>query len=517
MGIAENSLFGKNVNGASRFEEKLWLAADKMRGHIESTEYKHVVLGLIFLKYISDTFQERYEKLDKEPNSNPENPEAYISQATFWVPMEARWSYLEDHINDTHLAVLVDYAMALIEEANPSLKSMLPKNYARLSLDSYRLGELIVIIGTLGFGDRDSRTRDILGRVYEYFLGHFAKADGKGGEFYTPPSVVRLMVEMIEPYKGSVYDPCCGSGGMFVQSEKFVLAHGGAISDLSIYGQELNQTTWRLCKMNLAIRGIDGNIGPYPADTFHNDLHPLLKADFILANPPFNVSDWGGERLRNDARWNYGVPSSNNANLAWVQHMVYHLASSGIAAFVLTNGSLSSSQEKQEGGIRQALIKADLVDCIVALPANLFYNTQIASCIWILAKNKQDSRFRDRRGSTLFIYAQHLGQMIDRVHRELTDTDITSIANAYHAWRSNKQQASYQDESGFCKSASIEEIFSHRCALVPGRYVGFDKHLSQQWDNKHLQAELEQVEARLAEISRSSASALSVLKELING
>ena len=322
---------------------------------------------------------------------------------------------------------------------------------------------------------------------------------------------------MIEPYKGSVYDPCCGSGGMFVQSEKFVMVHGGEMRDLSIYGQELNPTTWRLCKMNLAIRGIDGNIGDYAADSFHNDLHPDHKANFILANPPFNISDWGGERLRKDKRWSYGVPSTGNANFAWIQHMLHHLEPSGIAAFVLTNGSLSASHEKQDGTIRQALIEADLVDCIVALPANLFYNTQIATCIWIVAKNKQDPRFRDRRNSTLFIYAQQLGQMVDRVHRELRDEDIDLIASAYHSWRSKENQTSYRDEPGFCASATLNEIRSHKWSLVPGRYVGFDTKSFDQWDSAHLRIELEEVEARLAEISKASVSAISILKELIYG
>jgi type I restriction enzyme M protein len=516
MAISKKATSKKNGKGITQdFEEKLWLAADKMRGHIETSEYKHVILGLIFLKYISDVFEEHYKKLAS--NSNPENREDYETNGIIWLPKEARWAYLDEHKHDSNIAALIDHAMAVVEEANPSLMGVLPKNYARLSLDNHRLGELIFLIGTIGLGDRDSRSKDILGRVYEYFLGRFANAESKGGEFYTPPSVVRLLVEMIEPFKGTVYDPCCGSGGMFVQSEKFVLAHGGKLDDLSIYGQELNRTTWRLCKMNLTIRGIHGNIGEQPGDSFHNDLHPLLKADFILANPPFNVSDWGKERLRQDKRWKYGVPPNSNANFAWVQHIVDHLAPCGVAAFVLTNGSLSASQDRQEGSIRQALIEADLVDCIVALPPNLFYNTQIASCIWILAKNKQDARFRDRRGSTLFIYAQHLGHMISRIHRELSDSDIALIANTYHAWRSKDGKTTYHNKPGFCKSVDIEEVRSHKYALVPGRYVGFDKSLTPQGDTAHLQMELEQVEARLAEFSKASAAALSILKELIYG
>lgn len=518
MVISENNSPKKNGNGAGLgFEEKLWLAADKMRGHIEAAEYKHVILGLIFLKYLSDVFQKRYRWLEDQPTTDPENRDEYVAHGTFWIPERARWSHLVSSVENVNLPQLIDGAMIEIEAANPELKGVLPKQYARLALHHYRLGELLLLIDTIGLGDEASRSKDVLGRVYEYFLGRFAYAEGKGGEFYTPPSVVKLLVGLIEPYKGSVYDPCCGSGGMFVQSEKFVLAHGGKASDLSIYGQELNPTTWRLCKMNLAIRGIYGDIGVYPADSFHNDLHAQHKADFILANPPFNISDWGGERLRHDPRWRYGVPSPSNANFAWIQHMVHHLTPSGSAAFVLTNGSLSANQERQEGSIRQALIQADLVDCIIALPTNLFYNTQIATSIWILTKEKQSPRFRDRRGSTLFIYAQHLGQMIDRVHRELCAEDICMVANAYHAWRAKDGHAPYQDEPGFSKSTTLEEIRSHKWSLVPGRYVGFDKHLSQQWDSEYLHRELEQVEARLAAISEASIPAISVLKELIHG
>jgi type I restriction enzyme M protein len=518
MVISDNTTVKKNGNGAGLgFEEKLWLAADKMRGHIEASEYKHVFLGLIFLKYLSDVFQERYRWLEEQSATNPENRDEYAVHGTFWIPEKARWSYLISSAKDAQLPQLIDEAMVGIEEVNPELEGALPKHYARLSLHNYRLSELLLLIDTIGLGDEASRSKDVLGRVYEYFLGRFAYAEGKGGEFYTPPSVVRLLVELIEPYKGSVYDPCCGSGGMFVQSEKFVLAHGGKISDLSIYGQELNPTTWRLCKMNLAIRGIQGDIGVQPADSFHNDLHAQHKADFILANPPFNISDWGGERLRHDPRWRYGIPSSSNANFAWIQHMVHHLAPTGSAAFVLTNGSLSANQERQEGSIRQALIQADLVDCIIALPPNLFYNTQIATCIWILTKDKQSARFRDRRGSTLFIYAQHLGQMVDRVHRELRAEDICMIANAYHTWRDRDSQDLYHDAPGFSKSTTLEEIRSHKWSLVPGRYVGFDESLSQQWDSDYLHRELEQVEARLAAISEASIPAMSVLKELIHG
>ena len=363
-----------------------------MRGHMDPAEYKHVVLGLVFLKYISDAFEERHTWLLREaadPKSDyyvkesaaatkvAEERDEYTAENIFWVPAEARWAYLQDNAKQPTIGKLLDDAMLAIEKENPSLKGVLPKDYARPALDKQRLGELIDLVGTIGLGDAESRSKDVLGRVYEYFLGRFASAEGKGGgEFYTPQSVVRLLVEMIEPYKGRVYDPCCGSGGMFVQCEKFVLAHGGRIGDLSIYGQESNPTTWRLCKMNLAIRGIDGNLGRENADSFHNDLHPDLKADFILANPPFNVSDWGGERLRDDVRWKYGVPPAGNANFAWVQHIVHHLAPGGMAGFVLANGSMSSNQSG-EGEIRRALVEADLVDCMIALPGQLFYTTQI--------------------------------------------------------------------------------------------------------------------------------------------
>ena len=356
-------------NGANLgFEQKLWQAADKLRGSMDAAEYKHVVLGLIFLKYISDAFQEHYEALKKEPHANPEDRDEYTGENIFWVPKAARWTNLEAKAKQPAIGKLLDEAMLAIEKENPSLKGVLPKDYARESLDKHRLGELIDLIGTIGLGDKESRSKDVLGRVYEYFLGQFAAAEGKkGGQFYTAQCVVKLLVEMIEPYKGRVFDPCCGSGGMFVQSEKFAEAHGGRRTDLSIYGQESNQTTWRLAKMNLAIRGIEANIAWNSEGSFHNDAHKDLKADFILANPPFNDSDWGGERRREDSRWKYGVPPVGNANFAWVQHFIAHLAPSGIAGFVLANGSMSSNQSG-EGEIRKAIIEADLVDCMIALP-----------------------------------------------------------------------------------------------------------------------------------------------------
>jgi type I restriction enzyme M protein len=368
--------------------------------------------------------------------------------------------------------------MLAIERDNPSLKGVLPKDYAHPRLDKQRLGQLIDLVGNIGLGDKESRSKDILGRVYEYFLSQFASAEGKkGGQFYTPRCVVRVLVEMLAPYSasgkgGRVFDPCCGSGGMFVQSEKFVEAHGGRIGDISIYGQESNHTTWRLAKMNLAIRGIDGNLGREHADSFHRDLHPDLKADYVLANPPFNDSDWRGELLKNDKRWRYGTPPAGNANYAWVQHFIHHLAPTGLAGFVLANGSMSSNQSG-EGEIRKNIIEADLVDCMVALPGQLFYSTQIPVCLWFIARDKKNSRFRDRRGEVLFIDARKLGTLIDRVHRDLSDEDIAKIAGTYHAWRLDKDcKTKYVDVPGFCKSATLDDIRQHGHVLTPGRYVG---------------------------------------------
>jgi type I restriction enzyme M protein len=461
-----------NANGAALgIETTLWAAADKMRGHMDAAEYKHVALGLIFLKYISDAFEERHVKLAAEKGADPEDRDEYLAHNVFWVPKEARWPQLQANAKQPTIGKSIDDAMVLIEKENPALKGVLPKSYARPDLDKTRLGELIDLIGTIGLGTMFDRSKDMLGRVYEYFLGRFASAEGKGGgEFYTPQSVVQLLVEMIEPYKGRVYDPCCGSGGMFVQSEKFVLAHGGRVDDIAIYGQESNPTTWRLCQMNLAIRGIHGNLGPHHADTFRHDLHKDLKADFILANPPFNISDWGGEQLREDQRWKYGVPPAGNANYAWVQHIVHHLAPSGVAGFVLANGSMSSNSSG-EGEIRKALVDADLVDCMIALPGQLFFTTQIPVCLWFLTRSKSNGKFRDRRKHTLFIDARKLGTLTDRIHREMTDTDIARIAKTYHAWRGEKDAGKYEDIAGFCKSATADEIVGHGHVLTPGRYV----------------------------------------------
>jgi type I restriction enzyme M protein len=461
-------------NGANLgFEEKLWKAADKLRSNMDAAEYKHVVLGLIFLKYITDAFNELHKKLltQGEQGADPEDPLEYQAENVFWVPKEARWEYLQNNAKQPSIGKLIDDAMIKIENDNPSLKGVLPKDYARPALDKQRLGELIDLIGTIGLGDEEGRKKDVLGRVYEYFLGQFADAEGKkGGQFYTPRSIVQLLVEMIEPYKGRVYDPCCGSGGMFVQSEKFVKAHEGRIGDISIYGQESNQTTWRLCKMNLAIRGIDANI--LWGDTFLNDLHKDLKSDFVLANPPFNDSDWKGEQLRDDVRWRYGVPPVGSANFAWVQHFIHHLSPSGIAGFVLANGSMSSNTSN-EGEIRKNIIEADLIDCMVALPSQLFYNTMIPACLWFIARDKRNHKYRDRRGEVLFIDARKMGEMVDRRHRELSHEDAKRIASTYHAWRGEGEK--YEDVLGFCCSVKIDEIRKQGHILTPGRYVGTEE------------------------------------------
>ena len=463
------------------FEGKLWLAADKLRGTMDAAEYKHVVLGLLFLKYISDAFEELHAKLvegkGEFKGSDAEDADEYQSHGVFWVPPSARWRALQAKAKQPTIGKLIDDAMVAIEKDNPRLKGVLPKDYARPAIDKHRLGELIDLLASIGLGSEASRGRDVLGRVYEYFLSQFASAEGKnGGEFYTPSCVVRTIVEMLAPYKGRVYDPCCGSGGMFVQSEKFLESHGGKIGDLSVFGQEMNYTTRRLAIMNLASRGIEADIGPEAADTFRKDLHQDLKADFIIANPPFNISDWSREE--SDVRWRFGVPPAGNANFAWVQHMVHHLAPSGVAGFVLANGSMSSNQSG-EGDIRQRLVEGDLVDCMVALPGQLFYATQIPVCLWFLARNKHDSKRRDRRKETLFVDARNLGTMVDRVHRELSEADIAKIASTYHAWRGDKTDAKtttkYADIAGFCKSATHDEIKGHGFVLTPGRYVGAAK------------------------------------------
>ena len=468
------------TNGANLgFEATLWKAADKMRSNMDAAEYKHVVLGLIFLKYISDAFEEKHQQLIAQAAEDewidPEDRDEYVAERVFWVPKEARWSNLQGNAKRPEIGQLIDAAMDAIEQNNKKLKGVLPKNYSRPGLNKQRLGELIDLIGTIALGDKESKTKDVLGRVYEYFLGEFAAAEGKkGGQFYTPRCIVQLLVEMLEPYRGRVYDPCCGSGGMFVQSEDFVKAHGGKVDDLSIYGQESNPTTWRLCVMNLAIRGVGGNIQWNPEGSFHNDAHKDLRADFVLANPPFNDSDWGGERLKDDARWKYGVPPKGNANFAWVQHFIHHLAPNGMAGYVLANGSMSS-QQSGEGEIRKNMVEADLVDCMVALPGGLFYSTGIPACLWFVSKKKANGRFRVRTGETLFIDARKMGTMIDRVHRTLTREDLTKIAGTYHAWRGEEGTGEYEDVAGFCKSTATDEIRKHDHILTPGRYVGIEE------------------------------------------
>src|SRR5213594_378413 len=448
------------------FEAKLWAAADALRNNMDAAEYKHVVLGLIFLKYISDAFEAKHAELEgqKAQGADPEDPDEYRAASIFWVPKEARWQYLKANAPQPTIGTFVDDAMTAIERDNPSLKGVLPKDFGRAGLDKQRLGQIINLVSDIALGSTADRAKDILGRVYEYFLARFASAEGKsGGQFYTPSRVVRVLVEMLAPYKGRVYDPCCGSGGMFVSSEKFIEAHSGKLGDISIYGQESNYTTWRLAKMNLAIRGIDAQIAH--GDTFHHDGHPDLKADYVLANPPFNDSDWRGELLKDDRRWVYGIPPASNANFAWVQHFIYHLAPNGLAGFVLANGSMSSNQSG-EGEIRRAIVEADLVDCMVALPGQLFYSTQISVCLWFLSRDKCNSPFRDRRRQTLFIDARKLGHLVDRVHRELSSEEPQRIAQTYHAWRGtddplrnpHSKVREYADILGFCKSATTDEI-----------------------------------------------------------
>lgn len=464
-----------NNNKIEQFEKTLFKAADKLRKNMSAANYKDVVLGLIFLKYISDSFEEVYRKIiNKEKGfegANPEDVDEYRAENVFFVPQTARWSYLLSRAKLPSIGKDIDDAMEAIEKENASLKGILPKIYALPNLHKPSLGELLDLVGRIALGDEASKSKDILGRVYEYFLGEFASLEGKkGGQFYTPKSIVRLMVEMIEPYHGRIFDPACGSGGMFIMSEKFVKEHQGRVDDVAVYGQESNAETWKLCRMNLAIRGIDGSQVKWNTEgSFLNDLHKDLKADFVLANPPFNDSDWSGQLLQNDPRWQYGTPPASNANYAWLQHMIYHLSPKGVMACVLANGSLSS-QTNNEGEIRKTLIEKDLVDCIVALPKQLFYNTGIPACIWFISRKRAGNGDRKRTGEILFIDASEVGFMADSTHREFTDKDVAKISETYHEWR--KRDGKYENIKGFCKSANIEEITKHNFVLTPGRYVG---------------------------------------------
>lgn len=448
------------------FEEQLWQAADKLRSNMDAAEYKHVVLGLIFLKYVSDSFTEKYNELKAAGYGDEEDRDEYMADNVFWVPKEARWEKIRSHAKSADIGEVIDSAMELIEKENDSLKGVLTKNYSRQELDKTRLGELVDLFTNIDVGSSFAKEKDVLGRVYEYFLGKFASAEGKlGGEFYTPSCVVRTLVEMIEPFDGQIFDPACGSGGMFCQSARFVKEHQGSLQDISIYGQESNPTTWKLAKMNLAIRGLEANLGKHNADSFHDDQHKTLKANYILANPPFNISDWGGERIQNDVRWKYGIPPVNNANYAWLQHMIHHLnPDGGVAGTVLANGSLSSTTAT-EGDIRTNMINGDVVECIVALPGQLFYSTGIPVSLWIMRKGKKGNSV----GNILFIDARNLGHMVDRKIKELSDDDIKSIADTYHNWRKGEN---YEDVDGFCKSVSIDGVAKEDYVLTPARYVG---------------------------------------------
>jgi type I restriction enzyme M protein len=472
------------VNRAPRktLEQTLWEAADKLRGNQEPSEYKHVVLGLVFLKYISDRFEERRAHLEAELEADGiklerrgeflESRDEYTSHNVFWVPEAARWSVVQAKAKLPSIGEDIDTAMDLIEKENASLRGVLPRNYGRDGLDKRRLGELVDLIGSIGFTSTDDHgADDVLGRVYEYFLGQFAgKESGKdAGAFYTPRSVVKTLVEMLEPFHGRVYDPAAGSGGMFVQSADFVKAHGGSRTDISVYGQEFVDTTWKLAKMNLALRGIEADMGTHSADSFLEDLHPDLRADFVIANPPFNVSDWWHPRLADDPRWAYGVPPQGNANFAWVQHFIHHLSPRGTAGFVLANGSLSS-KTGGEGEIRRRLVEADLVDCIVAMPDKLFFNTGIPVSLWFISKDRHGGEHRRRTGEVLFIDARKLGSMATRRLRELSDAEIQRIADTYHSWRNS--DGGYEDAPGFAKAGSLAEIEQHDFVLTPGRYVG---------------------------------------------
>lgn len=506
-------------NTEEPLEKQLWKAADKLRKNIDAAEYKHVVLGLIFLKYISDSFAEHHAKLlqgeGDYAGADPEDRDEYQAENIFFVPTEARWSFLLAHAKQPNIGTLVDAAMDVIEQENAALKGgVLPKGFAKSNLDPTSLGGLIDLIANIALGDAKSRSADVLGHVFEYFLGEFALAEGKqGGQFYTPRSIVELLVAMLEPYKGRVFDPCCGSGGMFVQSEKFIKNHQGKIDDISIYGQESNQTTWRLAKMNLAIRGIDSSQVKWNNEgSFLNDAHKDLKADFIIANPPFNVSDWSGELLRGDGRWQYGTPPAGNANFAWLQHFIYHLAPNGLAGVVLSKGALTS-KSSGEGDIRRAMIAdGNVIDCIVNLPAKLFLNTQIPAALWFMRRGR-DAINHDRSGEILFIDARNLGHLINRRTRELSEADIKQIADTYHNWRN--PHGDYEDIKGFCCSAPIERVKELDYVLTAGRYVGLPDEEDDFNFNERFSALKAEFEAQLVEEAELNQAIIDNLARVV--
>lgn len=507
-------------------KKTLWAAADKLRANMDAAEYKHLVLGLIFLKYISDTFAARRAELAKrlaDPKdeyfldganaqdiaTELEERDYYKEANVFWVPEAVRWEALRAAAKQPDIGKRIDDALTLIEAENPKLKGILDKRYARAQLPDGKLGELTDLVSTIGFGDDANQARDVLGQVYEYFLGQFASAEGKkGGQFYTPASIVKTLVAVLAPHHGKVYDPCCGSGGMFVQSEKFIEAHGGKLGDVSIYGQESNPTTWRLAAMNLAIRGIDFNLGREPGDTFTKNQHPDLRADFILANPPFNISDWWHGSLDGDPRWVYGTPPQGNANYAWLQHMLYQLKANGRAGIVLANGSMSSSQNS-EGEIRKAMVEADVVEVMVALPGQLFFNTQIPACLWFLTKEKAQ-----RKGEVLFIDARKLGSMISRVQAELNDEVIERIGNTVAAWRGDKDTGAYEDIPGYCRSVKLEEIAQHGHVLTPGRYVGAEEVED---DDEAFADKMQKLTDKLGEQMAKGAELDDLIREKLKG
>lgn len=510
-------------------KKTLWATADKLRANMDAAEYKHLVLGLIFIKYISDTFTARRIELavrlrdpddeffygdasDADIAAELEDRDYYISANVFWVPETARWEAIRAAAKQPDIGKRIDDALTVVEAENPKLKGILDKRYARAQLPDGKLGELVDLISTIGFGENPSTARDVLGQVYEYFLGMFASAEGKrGGQFYTPASIVKTLVAVLAPHQGKVYDPCCGSGGMFVQSEKFIEAHGGKIGDVSIYGQEANPTTWRLAAMNLAIRGIDFNLGREPADTFTRNQHADLRADYILANPPFNISDWWHGSLEGDPRWHFGDPPQGNANYAWLQHMLHHLKTTGRAGIVLANGSMSSSQNN-EGVIRAAMVDTDVVEVMVALPGQLFFNTQIPACLWFLAKSKT------RKGEVLFIDARKLGKMISRVQAELDDAAIARIAETVAAWRGEVEAGAsittYEDVPGFCRSVPLAEIAQHGHVLTPGRYVGAEEVED---DDEAFAEKMQKLTEKLGEQMAKGAELDALIRQKLGG